>query len=184
MLGVLEQVVSATEAPSERLTRNLNDWVSFLVLPLFALANAGVEFSAGGFGDLLRSHVAWGVFFGLVLGKPLGIFAFSWAAVKIGIAKLPHHVSWKLVSAVGTLAGIGFTVSIFISSLAFDNPALLTDAKAAVLGASLVAGIVGFLVLRHDLSEEEQAAVSRSCSELKTAVARREISLCATQCNC
>ncbi len=111
--------------------------------------------------------MAWGVFFGLVLGKPLGIFAFSWAAVKIGIAKLPHHVSWKLVSAVGMLAGIGFTVSIFISSLAFDNPALLTDAKAAVLGASLVAGIVGYLGLRHALSEEEQPAISGSCCETK-----------------
>jgi NhaA family Na+:H+ antiporter len=132
------------------------------VLPLFALANAGVEFSAGGFGDLLRSHVAWGVFFGLVLGKPLGIFAFSWAAVKVGIAKLPHHVSWKLVSAVGTLAGIGFTVSIFISSLAFDNPVLLTDAKAAVLGASVVAGIVGYFVMRHDVGEEEQPIVSEA----------------------
>lgn len=156
MLGVLEQLVGATEAPSERLTRKLNDWVSFLVLPLFALANAGVEFSAGGFGDLLRSHVTWGVFFGLVLGKPLGIFAFSWAAVKSGIAKLPHHVDWNLVSAVGMLAGIGFTVSIFISSLAFDNPVLLTEAKAAVLGASVLAGIVGYVGLRRSVASAPQ----------------------------
>ncbi len=156
MLGVLEQVVSATEAPSERLTRKLNDWVSFLVLPLFALANAGVEFSSGGLGQLLRSHVAWGVFFGLVLGKPLGIFAFSWLAVKMGIASLPNHVNWRVVSAVGMLAGIGFTVSIFISSLAFDNAALLTEAKAAVLGASLIAGVVGYIALRRSASEEPQ----------------------------
>ena len=157
MLGFLEEVVSETEAPSERLTRKLNDWVSFLVLPLFALANAGVEFSSGGLGDLLRSHVAWGVFFGLVIGKPLGIAAFSWLAVKLNVAVLPNHVNWKLVSAVGMLAGIGFTVSIFISSLAFDDPALLLDAKAAVLGASLVAGIAGYMALRRAAVEEPQA---------------------------
>jgi NhaA family Na+:H+ antiporter len=149
MLGFLEEVVSETESPSERLTRKLNDWVSFLVLPLFALANAGVEFSAGGFGNLLRSHVAWGVFFGLVVGKPIGIAAFSWLAVKLGIAVLPHHVNWRMINAVGMLAGIGFTVSIFISSLAFDDPALLMDAKAAVLGASLVAGLTGYVALRR-----------------------------------
>ncbi len=164
LLGILEQVVSATEAPSERLTRNLNDWVSFLVLPLFALANAGVEFSSGGFGDLLRSHAAWGVFFGLVLGKPLGIVAFSWAAVKMGIASLPNHVNWRLVTAVGTLAGIGFTVSIFISSLAFDSPALLTDAKAAVLGASLIAGVVGYLALRRSVSKEPQPVTAEAAA--------------------
>ncbi len=165
MLGALEQVVSATEAPSERLTRKLNDWVSFLVLPLFALANAGVEFSTAGFGDLLRSHVTWGVFFGLVLGKPLGIFAFSWAAVKAGIAKLPHHVNWSLVTATGMLAGIGFTVSIFISSLAFDDAALLTDAKAAVLGASVVAGVVGFVALRRSVKAEQQPVVSEATAD-------------------
>ncbi len=165
MLGVLEQVVSATEAPSERLTRKLNDWVSFLVLPLFALANAGVEFSSGGLGQLLRSHVAWGVFFGLVLGKPLGIFAFSWLAVKMGIASLPNHVNWRVVSAVGMLAGIGFTVSIFISSLAFDNAALLTEAKAAVLGASLIAGVVGYIALRRSASEEPRTVIAEAAAD-------------------
>ncbi len=165
MLGVLEQVVSATEAPSERLTRKLNDWVSFLVLPLFALANAGVEFSSGGLGELLRSHVAWGVFFGLILGKPLGIVAFSWLAVKMGIASLPHHVGWRMVSAVGLLAGIGFTVSIFISSLAFSDPAMLTDAKAAVLGASVIAGVVGYIGLRRAAgAEPEPAGVEAAAS--------------------
>jgi len=156
VLGVLEQVVVATEADSERLTRKLNDWVSFLVLPLFALANAGVEFSSNGWGDLLRSHVAWGVLAGLIVGKPLGIVAFSVTAVKLGIASLPNHVNWRLVSAVGMLAGIGFTVSIFISSLAFTDDALLMQAKAAVLGASLISGVVGFMVLRRASAEEAQ----------------------------
>jgi len=159
MLGVLEEVVSATEAPSERLTRKLNDWVSFLVLPLFALANAGVEFSSGGMGELLRSHVAWGVFFGLVVGKPLGIVAFSRLAVRVGVAALPHHVNWRLVTGVGMLAGIGFTVSLFISALAFDDPSLLVQAKAAVLGASLVAGVGGYLALRRGAKEQSAPAL-------------------------
>lgn len=155
VLGVLEQVVTATEADSERLTRKLNDWVSFLVLPLFALANAGVEFSAGAFGEMLKSHVAWGVLAGLVVGKPLGIVAFSLAAVKVGIASLPNHTTVKHIAAVGLLAGIGFTVSIFISSLAFNDAAMLAQAKAAVLGASLIAGIVGFVVLRRASAESK-----------------------------
>jgi NhaA family Na+:H+ antiporter len=165
MLGILEQVVSATESPSERLTRKLNDWVSFLVLPLFALANAGVEFSLGGVGELLRSHVAWGVFFGLVIGKPVGIALFSWAAVKVGIASLPNHVSWRMVLAVGMLAGIGFTVSIFISSLAFNDRLMLTDAKAAILAASLGAGIVGYITLRRTVRQETEAAVEAALLE-------------------
>jgi len=158
VLGVLEQVVTATESTSERLTRKLNDWVSFLVLPLFALANAGVEFSSGAWGELLRSHVAWGVLAGLILGKPLGILVFSMLAVKLRIATLPNHVNWSLVSAVGMLAGIGFTVSIFISSLAFSDDALLVQAKAAVLGASVVAGLAGFIVLRRAVGSTKATA--------------------------
>jgi NhaA family Na+:H+ antiporter len=165
VLGVLEQVVTATEAASERLTRKLNDWVSFLVLPLFALANAGVEFSSGAWGDLLRSHVAWGVLAGLILGKPLGILGFSLLAVRLGIASLPNRVNWSLVGAVGMLAGIGFTVSIFIGSLAFNDAALLVQAKAAVLGASLVAGLVGFIALRRAINTSETTVVAEAAAD-------------------
>jgi NhaA family Na+:H+ antiporter len=84
--------------------------------------------------------------------------------VKMGIASLPNHVNWRLVTAVGTLAGIGFTVSIFISSLAFDSPALLTDAKAAVLGASLIAGVVGYLALRRSVSKEPQPVTAEAAA--------------------
>ena len=132
------------------MTRQLNDWVSFLVLPLFALSNAGVTFSGGAARGLLTSHIAWGIVVGLVLGKPLGIVGFSKLAVKLGLAKLPSGVNWLQMTAVGVLAGIGFTVSIFISSLAFDDAAQLMDAKAAVLGASLIAGLAGYFALRHE----------------------------------
>lgn len=150
LLGSFDQLLNATEAESERLTRQLNDWVSFLVLPLFALSNAGVTFSGGAARGLLTSHIAWGIVVGLVLGKPLGIVGFSKLAVKLGLAKLPSGVNWLQMTAVGVLAGIGFTVSIFISSLAFDDAAQLMDAKAAVLGASLIAGLAGYFALRHE----------------------------------
>ena len=154
LLGSFEQLISATEADSERMTRKLNDWVSFLVLPLFALANAGVTFSGDAMQELLVSRIAWGILFGLVIGKPVGVVGCSGLAVRFGLARLPKGVTWLQMAAVGTLAGIGFTVSIFISSLAFDDPIHLMEAKTAVLGASLVAGLAGFFALRHEAKLE------------------------------
>jgi Na+:H+ antiporter, NhaA family len=148
LLGAFEELVQSTESAAERLTRLLEDWVSFLVLPLFALSNAGVTFSAGAVGDLLTSHLAWGIILGLVVGKPLGIVAFSWLAVRCRLAFLPSYIAWHHLFAVGLLAGIGFTVSIFISSLAFNDESQLSNAKAAVLCASLVAGLLGYFALR------------------------------------
>ncbi len=150
LLGSFEQLVNFTEADSERLTRKLNDWVSFLVLPLFALSNAGVTFSGGAMKELLASRIAWGILVGLVIGKPLGIVGFCKLAVRLGLARLPTGVTWLQMAAVGTLAGIGFTVSIFISSLAFGDPIHLMEAKTAVLVASLIAGLAGFFALRHE----------------------------------
>ena len=150
LLGSFEQLVNFTEADSERLTRKLNDWVSFLVLPLFALSNAGVTFSGGAMKELLASRIAWGILVGLVIGKPLGIVGLCKLAVRLGLARLPTGVTWLQMAAVGTLAGIGFTVSIFISSLAFGDPIHLMEAKTAVLVASLIAGLAGFFALRHE----------------------------------
>jgi NhaA family Na+:H+ antiporter len=148
LLGSIEQLVHGTESPSELLTRKLNDWVSFLVLPLFALANAGVTFSGGAWSELLTSRIAWGILLGLVVGKPLGIIGFARLAVRSGFAHVPNGVTWRQLSAVGILAGIGFTVSIFISSLAFGDPSHLLEAKTGVLAASLLAGVLGYLALR------------------------------------
>jgi NhaA family Na+:H+ antiporter len=155
LLGGFDALLTNTESTSERLTRQLNDWVSFLVLPLFALANAGVSFSGGAWRDLLTSHIVWGVMIGLVVGKPLGIIGFAKAAVKMGLAQIPTGVSWKQLNAVGLLAGIGFTVSIFISSLAFDDATQLMEAKTAVLGASVIAGVLGYLTLRRATAAQQ-----------------------------
>jgi NhaA family Na+:H+ antiporter len=148
LLGSIEQLVHGTESPSDLLTRKLNDWVSFLVLPLFALANAGVTFSGGAWRELLTSRIAWGVLLGLVVGKPLGIIGLARLAVRTRLAEVPNGVTWRQLSAVGILAGIGFTVSIFIGSLAFDDASQLVEAKTAVLAASLLAGTLGYFALR------------------------------------
>ena len=147
VLGAMEYLLQQTEAPADRVTRNLHDWIAFLVLPLFALSNAGVTFSLSTLGGMLHSSVAWGVLVGLFLGKPLGVFGVSWLAVKLKLARLPSSVSWTHVAGVGVLAGIGFTVSLFISALAFDDPAQLDAAKTAILLASLLAGVTGYLLL-------------------------------------
>jgi NhaA family Na+:H+ antiporter len=165
LLGSFESLLYATEAASERATRKLNDWVSFVVLPLFALSNAGVTFSGDAMSGLLSSRIAWGIALGLVIGKPVGIVGFSKVAVKLGIAQLPKGVNWLQMSAVGLLAGIGFTVSIFISGLAFDDPIHLMEAKTAVLAATLIAGVAGYFALRHEARLEEAPAVEVSAAQ-------------------
>jgi Na+:H+ antiporter, NhaA family len=136
--------------------------VSFLVLPLFALANAGVTFSAGIAGELLTSRVAWGILAGLVVGKPLGVLGFSKLAVRWRLAQLPNAVNWKQIGAVGMLAGIGFTVSIFISSLAFESDSYLAEAKTAVLAASVISGVLGYFALRKRESIPQPAESAAS----------------------
>lgn len=125
-----------------RFEAELHPWVTFFIMPVFALANAGVELS-GGLLQFPVSPVAAGIFFGLLVGKPVGIFLFSWVAVKSGIAKLPGGTKWKQIFALGIIAGIGFTMSIFIDGLAFRNETLVNIGKAAILGTSLVAALLG-----------------------------------------
>ena len=104
--AAFDQLLNNTESPSERLTRLLNDWVSFLVLPLFALANAGVTFSGGAWRELLTSRVAWGIMLGLVVGKPLGIVGFARkVAVRAGLAQVPNGVTWRQIHRRGGAGG-------------------------------------------------------------------------------
>ncbi len=128
---------------AERLEARLHPWTSFGVVPIFALANAGVPLSAGAFQDALSSSVGVGIVAGLVAGKTLGITAGSWVAVRLGLGRLPQGVSWLQLVPVAILAGIGFTVSLFITALAFDDPGLRETATLAVLVASAIAAILG-----------------------------------------
>jgi NhaA family Na+:H+ antiporter len=145
----LDQMVVPIEqasSPLLRLEHSLVPLVSFLVLPLFALANAGVRLDGGSYASL-ADPVAVGVIVGLFLGKQLGITLFAWIAVRFGIADLPREVSWRGIHGVGCLAGIGFTMSLFISGLALEG-GLGETAKVGILVGSLILGVTGWLVLR------------------------------------
>jgi NhaA family Na+:H+ antiporter len=138
------------ESPSARLERFLGRPVAFLIMPLFTLANTGIALS-GDWARGLFSSNGLGIYLGLLLGKPLGIVGFSLAAVKAGLSRLPADLSWKHVLGGGFLGGIGFTMSIFITLLAFADPGTAQASKIAILLASLSAGIVGIAILARQL---------------------------------
>ena len=150
-LATLDQLLRGTDSIAERLERTLHPWVCFLVLPLFALASAGVVLSTEQFKLALSSPIALGIVLGLVVGKAVGITAFSFLAVKSKIAGMAEGLTWRGISGVGILAGVGFTVALFISGLSFGDDNLVATAKVAVLAASLAAGAVGYLYLRLSL---------------------------------
>lgn len=142
----LEDACEKVQPPLRRLEHALHPWVTFAIMPLFALANAGVTLS-GDLGKIVVQPVTLGIVFGLVLGKPIGITLASWLAVRLGLASLPENVSWKHIHGAAWLGGIGFTMSLFMTGLAFTNDTQLTAAKLAILIASLCAGIVGSAIL-------------------------------------
>ncbi|MEW5931425.1 MAG: Na+/H+ antiporter NhaA [Gemmatimonadota bacterium] len=147
---VIQEIESACEAaqsPLQRIEHDLQPLVAFGIIPLFALANAGVHLPAD-FGSALAHPVTLGVILGLVLGKPLGITLFSWLAVRLGMAAMPAGVSWRALHGVSWLGGIGFTMSLFIAALAFPSGLLVDEAKVGILSASVLAGVVGWILLR------------------------------------
>jgi NhaA family Na+:H+ antiporter len=148
-LDAVTGYLADTESPLDKLVRALHPWVAFLVVPLFALANAGIELGALEPRDLL-SPVPLGVGLGLFLGKQAGIFTATWLAVKLRLSPLPTGASWSQVYGVAVLGGIGFTMSIFISTLAFPAGSLLNEkAKVGILLGSAISAIAGYLFLRY-----------------------------------
>ena len=154
--GVIMGLLAPTAAPPgpntvsvvERLEHGLHPFTSFLIVPLFAISNAGIRFDNALLDGVLSSHAFWGVVIGLVIGKPVGITLASWLAVRAGVAEYPTGVRLAQVGAVGAVAGIGFTVSLFVSELAFTHADQLGQAKFGVLIASIVAGLIGVVALR------------------------------------
>ena len=148
ILGEIEEISQATEPPLERLERTIHPWASYVILPLFALANAGIEFSGDALRQAASSSVTIGVFGGLVVGKLVGITLFPWVASRLGLVELPRAISWLHVAGVGLVGGIGFTVAIFVTGLAFDDQVIVDNAKMGILAASLAAGVLGYGLLR------------------------------------
>ena len=160
----LEDLAEAAQAPLQKMEHSLHSWVNFLIMPVFALANAGVVISADSLGsDSLP--VLLGIALGLTLGKPIGIMGACWLVVRTGIGTLPLGVTWRHMLGTGVLAGIGFTMSLFIASLAFTDPDVLATAKLSILLASLVAGSAGLLMLYrvpNELQGRAETAKARS----------------------
>lgn len=159
VIQALEDLTEQVETPLIHYEHNLYPWVTYLVLPIFAFANAGIPI-ANGFSSALTSTITWGVFAGLVVGKPLGITLFTWAASRSGIARLPSAINMRQIFAVAWLGGIGFTMSLFITELAFRVDDFATDARIGVIVASILSGIGGYFVLRKTLppANDEMAA--------------------------
>jgi NhaA family Na+:H+ antiporter len=151
ILGKIDELVRGTESPCTRLRRMVTPFVNYIVLPVFALANAGVVITADGLSRIFTSDPAWGIVLGLVAGKPAGILAAAWTTNRLGLADLPDNVGWRHMTGMALLAGIGFTVSLFIADLAFRGAELLPAAKASVLAASILAALAGGLYLAFAL---------------------------------
>lgn len=154
----LEAASARVTAPLQRIEHALHPWMIFGVMPLFALANAGVVIErdlASAFGD----RITLGVFIGLVIGKQIGVTLFAWLATRLGLATLPDDVSWRQISGAAWLAGIGFTMSLFIADLAFVDASPLASAKIGILSASLVAGTIGYFKLRTPKAPQTSSIV-------------------------
>jgi Na+:H+ antiporter, NhaA family len=144
-------------SPLRHLEHILHPWVAFLVLPAFAFANAGVNFSGMSFSSLLEP-LPLGIALGLFVGKQIGVFGMAWLTIKTGLAKMPEGANWGMIYGVSLLCGIGFTMSLFIGGLAFDDPGHAAAVRLGVLAGSLVSGTVGYLVLKRAIARPGQSA--------------------------
>ena len=159
VVQALERLTEQVETPLTHIEHKLYPWVTYAVLPLFAFANAGIAF-VDGIRAAATSPITWGVIAGLLLGKPIGITLFTWLAARSGLARLPKAIDLRQIFAVAWLGGIGFTMSLFITELAFVEQNLADEARIGVIIGSIISGVGGYLVLRMSLppSNDEMAA--------------------------
>ena len=152
-LDKIKNLTRAADTPLQRLEHNMHPFVAFVIMPLFALANAGIEFTSDFANDLLHP-VSLGVAAGLLFGKFTGITGTTFLMVRLKLAKLPEQLTWRHIIGVGFIAGIGFTMSLFIANLAFSDNELNLVSRTGVLIGSLISGVVGFLILRAARSND------------------------------
>ena len=163
ILHALNRANEDVEPPLQEMEHALHPWVVFVIMPFFALANAGVVLGED-FAATLLNPVSLGIVAGLLLGKQFGITLFAWLAVKSGISEMTRGVTWMHIYGASWLAGIGFTMSLFISDLAFAGSPLLDVAKLGILAASLIAGIAGWTMLRIVSAPDTSAEARNSPS--------------------
>ncbi len=145
------------KSPLHALEHGLSPYVLFFIVPVFAFANAGVALEGIALSDML-APLPMGIALGLIIGKQVGVFGMTWLVVKLGFAQLPHAVNWLHIYGLACLAGIGFTMSLFIGSLSFSDPAMMDAVRLGVLSGSLVSGILGYMVLRFSSAPAEETA--------------------------
>jgi NhaA family Na+:H+ antiporter len=150
VLAQIKRLIYAADTPLQRLEHALYPLVSFVVMPIFALANAGISFSTLS-ADTLLHPVSVGIFLGLLLGKCSGVLGACWLVTRLGWASFPGDMQWKHLYGLSVLAGMGFTMSLFITTLAYESEDLITHAKMGILAASLLAGIIGYVLLKKFL---------------------------------
>jgi NhaA family Na+:H+ antiporter len=143
----IKQISLAAQTPLQKIEHSLHPWVVFIIMPLFALANAGIVIGSDFFTTLINP-VSIGVIAGLILGKFIGVLLFTWLMIKTGLGILPEGATWKHIAGVAALAGIGFTMSLFVSALAFEQQVMVDEAKYGILIASVIAASTGYVILK------------------------------------
>jgi NhaA family Na+:H+ antiporter len=154
----MERSAAAVQSPLQRIEHALTPWVTFAIIPIFALANAGIDLRGVVWSQAIANNVTIGVLAGLVVGKFVGISFFSWFAVLLGLARLPSGVQWKHLLGAAWLGGIGFTMSLFIAQLASGDPAIIEQAKLGILLASVISAAIGLIWLSWAGSAREAVA--------------------------
>lgn len=167
-LRTLDAIHARIESPADKLLRSSEPWSSYVVLPIFALANAGVAWSLGVFEG--HGRLLWAITLGLVVGKPVGIVLAAWLAVRAGVSTRPDAYSWRQMCGAGALGGIGFTMSLFIASVAFPDQSVYAAAKIAIFLASLTAGGLGVLILRPRRQQKDERRIAGHSEEAASEV--------------
>lgn len=147
IIGKIKELSQDAETPLQKIEHSLHPWVAFIIMPLFALSNAGIEINSSFF-SLLSNPVSIGIILGLVVGKFVGVLGFTWLMAKTGFSKLPSYSGWRHMVGVALLAGVGFTMSLFITGLAFTDEVIIERAKAGILLGSVIAGVLAMIVLK------------------------------------
>jgi len=150
IISEIKETCEHYEPPLQSLEKSLHHWVIFLILPVFALSNTGVLIGSNIFNEI-SSPAGLGITFGLVAGKPIGILLFSWIAYKMKLAMLPENIKWLHILGISFLGGIGFTMALFVASLAYTEVELINNSKISILFASIIAGFAGYLILKKTL---------------------------------
>ena len=156
-LDEIEELAEKTAPPLQYLEHSLHGWIAFLIMPVFALANAGVVFNFGGESNFsLSTNIA----LSMIFGKAIGIFLLSYLSIKLKISELPKNINYKMLLGISVLGGLGFTMSLFINNLAYSDQTFIDSAKMGILIGSLVAGMLGFVILKAALKSAEKNGMS------------------------